>query len=419
MAVPLDGRAEIPGLVPGVYFVRLLDGEGQDWLGREVKVTDGAAPLELSLDLVPVEGTVVLGEKPLAAQVTFGGRLRAEQIEAKADSEGRFSLILPESGDWPVEVQSEEPPVRTFFGRVKVKEPDGEEAVEVALELPATRLLVRVVDGESRPVPQALVEVAAPRRPMEAVQRSVDSKGEVVFEGLAEGAVQVRASGRESESEALIVWLQKDLDPPPVRLVLERQRVVAGQVVSELGPVAGALVQLEPVGRPGRPVGGAVTTGEDGRFRISVPADSKQALLRVGAVGWSLRTLRIDLEAQEAWSVPLHRLKGALSLQLGALPDFAAPTFVPILLTENGYLGLSILRSWAASVAGPAVSLGEVWRIPDLEPGDYRLCRLTVGEVLAGAAMQPAGVPPERCDEGWLPPDGELELTLPKAREKI
>lgn len=415
VAVSLDGRAEISELTPGTYFVRLLDDQGENWLSREVQIVDGAAPLELSLDLVRVEGTLSLGEKPLAARVAFGGRLRAERIGAEADAEGSFSLILPESGDWPVEVQSAEPPVRRFLGRVKVEDPDGEGAAKVALELPATRLPVRVVDEEDRPVSQALVEVVAPQLPMEAVQQPVDSEGRAVFEGLEEGAVQVRASGRESESETRMVWLQEGLDPPPVRLVLARQRFVVGQVVSELGPVAGALVQVEPVGRPGRPVGGSMTTGEDGRFRLSVPVDSKQAVLRVGAVGWSLRTLRIDLDARETWSVPLHRLRGSLSLHLGALPELAAPAFVPVLLTENGYLGLSILRSWAASVAGPALNLGEVWRIPDLEPGDYRLCRLTVGEALAGAAMQPGAVPAERCDEGWLAPYGELELTLPGA----
>lgn len=414
VVVPVDGRVDLPGLSPGAYFVRLMAADGTTWFGRPFELTPDEPRLDIELDLLWVQGRVRLGDEPLQARLLFGGRVRPEQVLAESDEEGRFSLVLPEPGEWAVEVQSQEPAIKRVFGRLDVPPSENQEPVELSIDLPQTRLTAIVVDSAGDPVSRAMVEAQSLMRPIEAVRVPVNEEGEIEIVGLPEGTLHLRALAPGSESEQVAIVLQEDIEPPPARLVLEKRRTVSGTVMSETGPVAGAFVSMEPVEKPSRPTMARVVTGEDGAFELSLPAATRQVLVRAGAPGWTMRAWRLTLDSEARRVLHLHRLGGSVRLQLGPTPDLVAPRHVPILFHGDSYLGLALLREWAFSTGAGTVS-EDGWTIPDLEVGEYRFCRLSVGEVLAGYAMQPAAVPAERCDVGWLAPGGELELSLPIA----
>lgn len=86
-----EGRFSRGDLEPGSYRLDVLDSQGGGFLSETF---DLYADLELyrTIPLVPVEGSVVKGEKPLATRLQFvGGGSRSAAIRMAADDKGKFT----------------------------------------------------------------------------------------------------------------------------------------------------------------------------------------------------------------------------------------------------------------------------------------------------------------------------------------
>ena len=72
-AASFAGEWVSPPLAPGDYLLRVLDPDGTEVKEQQVTLADDDLDLALALDLVDFSGTVLLGDDPLEAVLTFGG----------------------------------------------------------------------------------------------------------------------------------------------------------------------------------------------------------------------------------------------------------------------------------------------------------------------------------------------------------
>lgn len=406
-----DGTWKKEGLPQGSYMVRVGSHAGDTWLLRQIEVDDSASPVFIDLEVIKVAGTVTLGDSPLAALLTFGGRFGAQKIKARSDDEGRFELVLPRAGDWVVHVSAEVPPVNRELPGVLIEPRAGKNVAEVELELPETRLRGRVVDGSNKRVEGAIVNVQTqgPRAEPQVQGRS-DESGEFDFFGLPPGPVLIGAdAGMDRSSERMTVQVTEDENPEPVVLELKEQVRISGAVVSATGPVAGAKVKAAPVSVPYFGVR-VVTSDAQGRFEVVLPPAAREMFLAVAAPGFALRMLRLPVAKEKEITLGVEPTAGTLILESDVPQSLAEPEDPYVVIFHKGALeALPLLSAWAI-MAGEVPDSPTRSRIPNVEPGDYRACWMMPSEK---PGFDLGVVPQGRCAEGFLSPNGELTLKLP------
>jgi len=407
--VSSDGYFSLDGLSHGRY--RLMIG---GYMGKvyteEIELHENPVPLYVDLDFVNLTGRLRLANKPLAGRVIFGGAYGAVSIPFEADSEGRFGGLLPGGGMWSVEIEGQSPRVHRVLRTVEVKATENGEAF-VVIDLPNTHLSGTVVDERGRAPARSYVSVQSLHKsdPDPAFQELPDSNGRFSIAGLEPGMLQVSASavsadGRLLESEQVILDLQENLHRE-IQLVARETVLITGVVFSSEGSVANAMVVVQPVDDPNRPVAPQFTDA-DGSFESRVPpAGAPELYVQVEAVGYAYRMLRVRPDSDNRIEIPVDQAAGTIIVETkGPLFDATAPL---LLLHGGGLEYLSSFQGWAA-VAGGEVTETRI-TIPMMEPGDYKLCQAFLPEVrqIATGALNPG-----RCVEGILYVGSELNLSV-------
>jgi hypothetical protein len=406
-----DGSWRKKGVPMGEYFLRVSRSGDEAWWGGPLMVDENPEPLRIQLDVLRVQGTVTLGEEPLAAKVWFGGRHGAVRIEAQSDAKGRFETFLPHAGGWPVSVSAEKPAVQRELAKVKIEPKPGTRVAEIELLLPDTLLRGRVVDERNDPIPGAIVTAESQSESRSApVQALTDKEGRFEIRGLARGAALIEAdAGEDRFADPTTVDVLDSKDDKSWILVAHPRLRLSGLVSSLAGPVPGARIKAAPVGLPY--LGVRLTTSDaQGRFEVLLPRATREIHLAVGAPGFAFRMLRVPVPEGGAFGVNLEQNGGTLILEPRAPFDPGDAEAPGVFLVHGGSVeAVQSVLAWAAPMGGGLDTSGRS-QLPGLEPGAYQACLIHLSEL---AVLEAGLIPKERCVSGILGVNGELKLKLP------
>jgi len=406
--VPERGWLVVADQAPGRYWVIVEDSAGNRFLSeRDLRLLPGQAePFELRLDLVPVEGTVSLGEDPLSATLYFGGYYGANRSRLEADEEGVFEGFLPREGIWSVEVRAEEPRLASEV-RVEVRA-RGSGVAAVEIELPDTLVFGRVLGRDQRPVPGVHVSLNGSTA---SLATRTDADGAFEFRAVAPGEVQLlgryQAPRGVEITGAVRVPVDESNATGPVLLTLGASESVGGLVRGPLGPIPGAVIRIFP-----RELASFVETGRsdvEGRFSISVPAEAGPLIVQVSAPGHAFQAFDVPTASEPLLlQIPLEG--GDLEV---AISDAGVvwENRIAVLWQGDIPLLLGSLNEWAAG-HGRKFQDGEGLHVPRLSSGYYTVC---IGPPVALAPSQLAVWRQEqaRCRQGYLGVHGVLQLAFP------
>jgi hypothetical protein len=404
-----NGSWEARNLSPGRYVVRVSDEDASNWAWEEVELPREPEVLEMTIAIVPVKGTVTLGDKPVRALVIFGGEHGSTTIRIFANKAGEYKGFLPREGPWPVRVVLPQPPIRRDLDGVAVHRSEGEQEATVDIRLPGTALEGEVVDEGGAAVGNAIVTTVDAEHREFGTESRCDAQGQFRLEGLGPGTIRVEARGGGRSSQVVTVELNEGAEPAKLRLVLADNIKLNGRVLGRLGPVGGAGVAALALGGGLRTRGVDATTNADGRFSLSLPWDVQEVTLAVTAPGFALRAMRWRVVSAEELSIQVDQDGGSLVVRLSQQSQSGQQTGFWVVVHNGCALPLGFFGPWrtANGVSG-GDQQGVV--IPQLEPGDYSLCWVPYDFLpLLAAGVLPA----KNCTAGYLSRNGLLTLVAP------
>ncbi|MCD4748572.1 MAG: carboxypeptidase-like regulatory domain-containing protein [Thermoanaerobaculales bacterium] len=412
-------------LTRGVFMVQVQDADGSKWTTERVELDGGSVRLTLEIDMVPVKGTVHLGDLPLASELSFTEAPppgTEDDVPWRrvgpvfSDEEGAFETWLPLEGQYKVVVKSETPRIRRTVSGIEVRQASGQPFARVEIALPDVDLQGVVVDSEGTPVPAARVEVMSlPAAGWEVL--TSDKEGEFEAVGLVPGAFRVQAFEGSRASEPVNVRVAEDHSPDPVKLILTEQPALHGRVFDEEGGVVGARVEAIVAGKTEHTI-----TEIDGAYSFVLPGLlGRNVPFAVLSPGRALRLGRAVVEIDGApYDIRLSRSGGSLEIKNVSAGERRVLIW---LLGHNGVIFGSSLDQWASLHGLPILSGAPEAIVPAVEPGQYTVCGVTIEEamdLLPAVTVSPvdaitawANATPEACAGGYLQIGGTLELELP------
>lgn len=386
-AVDRDGvwRARIQ---PGQYTVRLSSIDGSVWAVRDVEIeADTHVPLTVSTRTV--HGKVLLGRKPLAATLTFGGEFGSPRVPVKSNEEGRFDVQLPNPDvvAWDVTVDASAPRVKRTVRATLAADKD------LVLELRDTVVFGTVVDETGTRVGREVgVNLTHGE---ELIQVGVEADGSFAFHGVDPGACTLQADGYLLQSDAVEITVPEDGAPDEMHLVVRHVREVLGRVVSDLGPVAGAQVTVVPVDVPFVTASNRETDAR-GEFSTTAPPNCQRVDVFVAAPGFSYKAFRTTLRDGSALNIHVDQRGGSLTAR------WPARSPAPLLFHAGAMIWPdSLVWAWNGH-RQTQKDVEELVSAP-LDPGVYTLCA-------SADAQKPRSAPDARCVDAFLPPFGEVVL---------
>ncbi|QQR74176.1 MAG: carboxypeptidase regulatory-like domain-containing protein [Holophagales bacterium] len=397
-----------------VYEVGIFDKQGFPWWRqREVDLREQTL-VTVALRLVPIRGRVVIGERPVAAQVLFGSRPgdasralpRADACAVKVlfDAKERegFTGFLPHAGRWSVSVrwpqeasrdEAEGPPAKsvprlepTFLSvdPVEVEASSDHEPQEIVVRAPDTRVVGRVVDRSGQPT-FAMVQID--RVDERGGRQQVRTRQNGTFEilGLRPGRISLYAEAWDgSASRRRELTLEPEREILNVELVLDPRGEFHGQVFQDGAPVPGATVVVRwetpgPGGLPGADLCQA-TTDATGRFECVVGA--RRIALVVSAPGrpLALRSIDVSEAGRREQRIDLSSAAGSLRVALDPRPCGGLMPPCPEFVLAVPGAEVNLLRLEGQGVVEDtldATGAGELL-VRSLEAGRYTVC--VVGE---------------------------------------
>ncbi|MCP4656150.1 MAG: hypothetical protein GY856_12115 [bacterium] len=393
---------------PGNYYLQISDSRGARMVFEEIELNRSQTAFLYELRFVEVEGRVTLGEEPLPATLFFGGSKSVVSIEAKADSEGLFSAIIPQKESWPVDVMAREPRVFRRLRNLEIIPRPGMGKAWLDIELPDTLLEGKVVDQDDQPVADARIlslQVPAAEMP---TYTTTDQNGEFSFRGIAEGTHRLEAHASSPAgalvSDAVETELTKQSPTASVRIVVRRVVELAGTVFSPAGPVPGAAIQFKVLDShsPTNMIIPQTQSAGDGSFTLELPAGFERGDVIVEAPGFVLNRQRLVIDAGKPLDIPLTQEGGGtLVIHLTSPLGWSRIEKPLPYVIHDGifHYGFGRLRRWAQLN-------GVTWdelrvEIPKLPPGSYSVCwHLETAE----------NERESECIDGFLPPAGELTI---------
>jgi hypothetical protein len=397
-----DGQLTVPGQSAGRYRVSILDSLGNSLYSGEHSVdTVEGAPQTIEVRFVTVEGSIRLGDDPLPAVLWFGGHSGAVSSKMEADEKGKFHGVLPREGVWRIEVGASMPGFPIWTQADVQANHAGKATLDLAL--PNTRIFGRVVDEQGKPVPAA--DVILQGQDSHALQ-SADEAGGFEVRGLPEGAVWLGAEAPSQVSDRTLATLVDGRAVGPIELKLHQTRRLNGTVTSSLGPAAGARVLI--LARTPDGGGAAGTTGSDGTFHVDLPRAASSIIAIVSAPGFALRAFDAQVET-ESLLLPVTEESGDLAITLPLTSDELLRKNLFLATFQNGLpVPGAVLSQWANDHGQALVGPDHTLRVPDVAPGDYRVCLLPRQlELLLPWSSMPAGA---ACASGSLAPGTTLSL---------
>lgn len=388
------------GLDPGPYRLRALDSRGSVVTQRDVDVTPTLPPVELDIDVIPLEGVARMGDEPVEGKVMLTGVRGARMHRMGAgfvveghgagrrgpdeppvftpdyrtmsfdtDSEGRFEGYLPNEGFWEVEIDAADGAHFRLPEPVEVHRPEGDGPAKIEVEVPDTKVAGRVVDDAGRPVGGAFLVLVDPANGADVGRGESAPDGTFSFRGLSEDPVLIEGEGPEGLGAAIQVEPRSG-EGIEVELVLEREVALEGLVSSVNGPLPGVLLELRPVGA-GVPTWTTTGTGVDGRFRHGAPKGTTAIDVIVVAPGLPVKLARIPIAPSESRArveVYVDDLGGTLRLVLGGGASTAAIQVI------GGGTSTDLMSLLGAVMASPNLVFDGESLAFSLEPGQYIFC---------------------------------------------
>ena len=389
-----------PALEPGRYMVGVSDSQRSSWRVEDLEVFEPGQRLEMDFDLLDLRGTVLLGDRPLAARIELAG------VRTTSDANGEFRVTLPRAEGWPVRVVSEDPPVSR---RLHLKAPEGED--ELVLRLGSRTVRGVVKDAKGSPVDKARIVVMA----VDDLEVSFDVRstedGSFEVHGLEEVETQFQAHLDAARSQVETVELAHR-DDAEIELVLRENRLIRGTLGAAGDPVPGGVISVFFAGEMA--AGNEVTTDTRGRFEFSASNDSTSAYAVIYPPGRGLDVRILALPAAGAeLAIPMPAAFGTLELQgLDRQGRETASPSVPVLFKDGLSLPLPVVVKWLSLNNQSADTTDGSLQVPGMAPGRYALCVRDVVQVLkAGAERRPSGVF-EDCAQGTLATGAHLVLDL-------
>ena len=395
--VPRDGRLVLHGQAPGLYSVTLQDAEGNVFwrdTGWHVDTAEDAVR-RIEIPWISVRGDVTLGDEPLPAKLWFGGRMESRRIAIDSDEEGHYEGILPEEGDWWVQVESKEEKVKSGLW-VKVSA-DDKGVATADLSLPDTEVSGVVVGPDNRPASHASLSIDDSQGG--SLTSSAGDDGRFRIRGLPPGEIQIVASGGAAPqaSSALVgATLEDGRVTGPIVLRLVEARSIEGRVLAGGAPVAGAAIEAMPEGGG---IGDTAGTDVTGRFSLDLRADARFVDLEVAPPRGGLTAARVDVSSRAPVVIDTGTDPGTVRL---LLPEKRSKGAHPVLLLFQDEIPVSVqtLFGWLRSNGMPqGLEDAQQLMLPRMAPGAYRVC---FGES--------SGDTP--CASGYLSPGGTLDLSL-------
>jgi Carboxypeptidase regulatory-like domain len=409
--VVFDGPADraglitVPGQSPGRFQVVVLDSLGNRLHAEADVLVDGPATARqfIAVDLVTLQGEIRLGDEPLAATLWFGGRSGRTSIKMESDEKGKFHGVLPRKGLWQIDIQAGKPAIRTRTRREVKANGSGKADLEIALV--DTRVFGRVLDERGRPVPKADVVVESQGV---TVLETTDAAGTFEARCLPEGPAWLGAESSRRTSGRAVISLVDGRAVGPIELRLRPVKKLSGKVVSSRGPVAGSRVSVSIAVPPEG--GGTAITDPEGLFELDVPAIAQRAVAVVSAPGYALRAFDAPLDGGPL-SLAVSEEGGELEIALSRNPEELMARNLRLVLLQNGLeIPSFLLGRWVEHQGIPRES-GQTLRLPDLAPGEYRVC-LVPWQVQPAEGREAGSEGEATCDSGALPAGGTLSLKL-------
>lgn len=389
-AASILGEWSADRLSAGKYELSVLAADGSKWYRETVELASGDSTLNVTVPARVLHGTITRAGKPVSAGIELSDA--HSSISFESDDTGRFGGAIPlTSGEWTVTVKSDTPPVRCNLEHVRPTKREDSSDVDLAIALPNTAITGTVTD-ESGAAVAAMVNISG----LTGTQQvRANDDGSFFVAGLPPGNYSLEASAFLKQSPPTNVTLTEDA-AEPVKLVVEDVEKIHGRVISDFGPIAGAIVVITPTNVPSRlvPVN---WTDEAGEFSTFAPHGTLEVNILVIAAGYPLKFFHSPMH-RGLLTIPVPQTGGSMRVRKGN--GDVAPH-----LLHNGALQSVDAMAWTSAV----VDAGDELIVPSIEPGPYLLCMLSNEE--AAAVRGSLSVPAGRCHSGFLPPFGALTFT--------
>jgi len=396
-AASLDGSWRADHLPAGTYALRVRPDGGPVWHVEDITIDDPLTTKYLVMKGVPFRATVRLGSEPLAANVTFGGKFSPNPIPFRSGESGEIKGYLPAplDGLWRVLVQSDHPKIEATLPVVNVATDDAGVA-HLDIVVPATGIEGEVIGVDGKPVKDAFVNISGSSDAGGLIQVRSDAAGKFMVQGIPAGTYGVSASAYLVESRSVPVTVEDDASGfTSVQLRLEASRKWSGRITLPDGrPVAGARITAVPVDVPVDLAFSDDSTAE-GRFTVVIPGATRLADIRVSAHGFTFGTSRRPVTA-DPLNIVVDPRGATLLLDYERSPDYE-----PVLwhggVASTGY---GLMAEWIAQFDEDVPPGRSRLRIPQLEPGEYRVCLVPAGQF---NLLSPAPASPS-CRSVYLAP---------------
>ena len=422
-SVDEQGFWRVDDLDRGATRLFLKDARGSTWSSRalvlerdstHIELDGHRSRLELALRLGGDEGEPVAG-----AEITLMDREYNAQITRTTTEEGSAFFFVPLDRTWIADAKHYELGFSKRFEDLEVPPRRPEDRMpRLVLGLPDTTLEGRVVEADGSSITgQATINARSEGR---VGYGSTRSDGTFLLRGLEPGMVQLEAElplskEHRRRSDLQRARLTAGTPADPVVLTLGTGGHLEGIVLSPGGlGVPGSLVLASRISPdPSDPylaVPPQTYTDVDGTFSLDLPPGMDRALLQVFPPGFVPAQVEVAREQQEPVIVEVEEVGGEVMVHYELPPDEAHSGTLRDLVrltllyrqgqrVGNGVLFTSIWNPMNGLGPSPPGSL----HITRLQPGDYTLC-------LGGAPNQPDTF----CTEGYLPPHGTLEVSIPR-----
>jgi hypothetical protein len=287
---------------------------------------------------------------------------------------------------------------------VEIDESGGD---DLEIHVPGTSLAGEVVDADGLPISARVLVISTDGAPQLSGVRS-KRDGSFAILGLEEGTYWVEAQGDGLRSNRMTVPVMEDAATPFVRLVLRSESMLEGRVLSDHGPVVGAMVIATPLSESGQvlvmdtPLAHTEATG---RFELALPGETARIVLIVMPPGFALTTMRAE---PGELTVRVNPPDGTIVLEAPSVREESADREVGFLMVDGVPVDQGLLHRWA-QINGVTITDGD-FTVPAMRAGDYAYCALAMAEafaVLAGQAL------PVNCSAGSLSIGGTLNLRAP------